>query len=263
MKTIGFESRILAGVPCAVAIGVFDGIHSGHRKVLQATVDFAAENHLSSVAVSFSRNPKMAKGAMAQAKPLSSFRTVEEIMLNIGIDYHCIIDFSDEMSKLTGVEFIAELCSFCKVSALLVGKDFRCGCPEACLGTDQLGKALSDLNIDAPVVAIDPVLDDRGRVVSSSLIRSMLLKGDIAGSAVLLGRPYSLDCKGVSFASDGNVLLTEAGSFAELLPAAGTYRASAIAEDGKSYDIVLSINGSCLAFQFSEPVKIDRINFKG
>lgn len=262
MTTLGFESSKLQDLRCAVTVGVFDGVHLGHRKVLERTVEYANDNGLKSVAISFSRNPKMAKGVMPFNRPLASSRITDELLVNIGIDYHCVIDFSEEMSKLSGVEFVAVLCRFCRVTAMFVGSDFSCGNPVSSIGAKQLGRAFQNNKIDALVFLVDPILDIQGRVVSSSLIRSMLQKGDIAGSAVLLGRPYCLDMKDIPMIHDDGKVLMNAGSFSELIPRDGNWKATAIAEDGRSFEIELSIIGSCLAFQLSEPVKLDRIIFK-
>lgn len=259
LEKFRFGDPRLRGVPCAVAIGVFDGVHRGHRLVLEQTVALARKNGLKSMAVTFSRNPK----SNGSGKLLASARIVDELLANIGIEYHCVIDFSYEMSKLSGVEFIRLLCSTCKVTMMLVGSDFRCGSPDVSLGAMEIGEALSRYEVDASVVVIPPLMDDEGRVISSSLIRSMLSKGDMAGSAASLGRSYCLDLRGVALMRHGADLLAKAGSLNELLPADGSYEATAVTEDGRPFDIELSVTGSCLAFQWSEPAKVDRILFKG
>lgn len=263
MRTVSFSSTELARLPSAVAIGVFDGVHLGHRAVLRRMVGIARERSLAAVAVTFDRNPKMAKGTIPFSKPLASRRAVEVSMADLGVDFLCVIDFSEEMSKLAGVEFIARLGRFCQVAALVAGSDFRCGRPGVSLGAAGIGEAFRRLGIDGSVVVEPPVLDRSGEVVSSSLVRSMLQKGDLAGSARLLGRPYSLDLGSVPQTRSGKDVLIEAGSVAELLPREGLYEASAVAEDGVRYDIALAVNGSCLAFQLPEPVQVDSIIFKG
>lgn len=257
MKRLAFGEKLPVDIPVAVTIGVFDGVHLGHRRVLTQTVDTARKLGAAAMAISFSRNPK----ASAARGCLISPRLLEEELINVGMDYHCVIDFSDEMSRISGVEFITALSSCFRVSAMLVGSDFRCGNPGNSLGVEEIKKTLERPEVGASVVVVDPLTDSQGQVISSSLVRAMLQKGEVARCAALLGRPYCLDCRGVPFSFRAGRLLTQAGSFCEILPCEGDYEALAVAEDGSSLEVELSVVGSCLALQLPEPVELDRIFF--
>lgn len=254
------KTDLLKNEDCVVTIGVFDGIHKGHQKVLSQTVELAKKLGVKAMAISFNINPKMADKRQDFQKPLLSPKQMEQILVNIGIDYHCVIDFYSEISKLSGVEFIAKLCSFCTVKAMLIGNDFRCGTPSNSLGATSIQEVLNQYSVDAPVVICDSVYDSN-QVISSSLVRSMLLKGDVIGVIAKLGRPYALDVSDVVFNQKDKTLLTKADSLMQLLPKSGLYQALVLTKDGSERETFVSINGLDLSFWYSESVKIDQIYF--
>lgn len=191
MKQLQFCDRTFKDIPCVLTVGVFDGLHLGHKKILEKCVDVAGKLKAKSVVVSFNKNPKMFCGTEKEQKPIISSAEKEKIMEETGVDYHCIIDFSEHISKISGEEFIALLCTSYNVKAMVVGSDFKCGNKDSSVGVDQIGKLLSDFTSSAFLEVVESVSVD-GEVVSSSLIRRCLLTGDFGKASKLLGRPYNL-----------------------------------------------------------------------
>ena len=230
MTRTSFGSSELKGINLAVCIGVFDGLHLGHLAVIDRTVELAHVNGWESMAITFSANPKMAKGAQVRLPGLTSPAFIEEMLSSRGINHHCVIDFSDDMSKLTGEEFIALLCTSYRVRAMVVGDSFRAGRPPLDAGPSEIAELLRKYTSSAYLRVLPPVVVD-GMVVSSSAIRRCLLTGDLEKASRLLGRAYSLDLRGISPSeSSQNRLFYDVRTLGLLLPKVGEYEVEATAE---------------------------------
>ena len=230
MTRISFGSTELKGIDLAICIGVFDGLHLGHLAVIDRTVELARENGWESMAITFSANPKMVKGTQVRLPGLTSPAFFEEMLSSRGINHHCVIDFSDDMSKLTGEEFIALLCTSYRVRAMVVGDSFRAGRPPLDAGPSVLAQLLRKYTSSAYLRVLPPVVVD-GMVVSSSAIRRCLLTGDLGKASGLLGRAYSLDLRGkLPSESSQNRLFYNVRTLGLLLPKAGEYEVEATAE---------------------------------
>ena len=255
-------------IPCVICIGVFDGMHPGHQAIIDETVKLARDLRARSVAVTFSRNPKMARSSMPYAGALQSSRQLEEMLSDRGINYHCVIDFSDDMSKLTGEEFIALLCTSYEVRAMVVGDSFRAGARASSVGPSEIKVLLSGYTSSAYLRVIPPVVID-DEVVSSSLIRGCLLTGDVDKASRLLGRAYSLDLRGASFIEDDDPgdasqkrLFIDVRTLGLLLPKEGRYKVRATAE-GKAVETEAFVSEDRLALELPVRMKPDGIIFLG
>ena len=244
---------------CVISIGVFDGLHLGHVAIIKKNVELARKGGYLSVVVTFSVNPKMAKGSMQRLAPLTSTLEMDEILEKMGVDVHCIIDFSNDMSKLSGEEFIAKLCTSCKVEAMVVGTSFRCGNPHASVGPTEMSELLSKYTSSAILVVVPSVFIE-DQEVSSSLIRRCLLTGDLEQVSKLLGRAYSLDLRGVPSKWSQNRLLIDVRTLGRLLPPEGVYMVEAtdnqsrvqaqlcISEDHLALKLPVRMNPSGITF---------------
>lgn len=238
--------------PCVVSIGVFDGFHLGHARIIERNVGLAHASGWDSLVVTFSVNPKMAKGSMKVVEPLASKRFFDELLEKAGVDRHCVIDFSNDMSKLTGEEFVAMLCTSYNVKAMVVGTSFRCGNPSSSAGDAELDGLLSKYTSSASLVVVPSVFVG-GEEVSSSLVRRCLLTGDLDKAARLLGRAYSLDLRGIPFESSRNRLFYKVRTLGQLLPPEGLYMVEATA-GGESCKAGLRVSEEHLALEL--PVRI-------
>lgn len=255
-------------IPCVICIGVFDGMHLGHQSIIDETVRLARDLDAASVAVTFSRNPKMARSSMPWTAALQSRAQFEEMLSDRGINYHCVIDFSDDMSKLTGEEFIALLCTSYEVRAMVVGDSFRAGSRACSVGPSDISGLFSKYTSSAYLRVIPPVVID-GEVVSSSLIRGCLLTGDVDKASRLLGRAYSLDLGGASFIEDDDSgdasqkrLFIDVRTLGLLLPKEGRYKVRATAE-GRSVETEAFVSEDRLALELPVRMKPDGIIFLG
>ncbi len=171
-----------------VSIGVFDGVHLGHRRLLTHLRDEAKSKNRLSVVVTFKSHPEVVLGGRNRSLWLNDLDTRINLIREIGIDIVIALPFSAELAQLTAPRFIEMLKEYLKMRGLIVGPDFA-------LGRNREGDAekLRSLGeeMDFTVEVIPTVVVD-GIVVSSSTIRQALADGDMKKVEKLTGRLFSL-----------------------------------------------------------------------
>ena len=179
--------------PSAVAIGKFDGVHAGHRAVIQRLKEIAAQSGVRAVAVTFDRNP------LAVLRPdrcPENVVTVErklELLGELGLDATLLLTFDEELAARSAEDFVASiLTGALHVSTVLVGRDFRFGRGGA--GDPELLRELGPRYGFTVEVVDDVFLDGSDRRVSSTWIRELLMAGDVTAAARVLDR--NVDVRG-------------------------------------------------------------------
>ncbi|MBK8739415.1 MAG: bifunctional riboflavin kinase/FAD synthetase [Betaproteobacteria bacterium] len=177
------------GVPAALTIGNFDGVHRAHRAMLDRTVEAAADLALRPTVLTFHPSPKeyFARRAGAAIVPrLSTLTDKLQLFREAGIEHVVIAEFSARLAGLSAEEFVgAILDQRLRTRWLLVGDDFRFGHKRA--GTIDLLRAAPAFTVER----MHTVLHE-GERVSSSAVRAALQAGALDVAAKLLGRPYSI-----------------------------------------------------------------------
>ena len=161
--------------PRAVAIGAFDGVHRGHRSVIQTALDTG----LAATVLTFDPHPRIAFGHRVEL--ITTLERKLELFEAAGAESALIVSFTPEVMRLEPEEFAEEYLRAIGAEVVVAGGDFRFGRGR----TGDLG-LLERLGFEvrtAPEVA----------GVSSSAIRALVEEGDVAGAAALLGRPPELD----------------------------------------------------------------------
>ena len=185
-------SEVPAGFgPSVVAIGEFDGVHSGHRGVLdRARVD-ATTGGARVVAVTFDRNPLAVLRPDICPEDLIGVHQKVQLLAETGIDATLVLRFDAELAGLTAREFVQRvLVDALQVRTVMVGADFRFGRGGAG-NPDVLRELGREWAFDVDVVD-DVRAIGAGRRVSSTWIREVLAEGDVETAAKLLGRPASV-----------------------------------------------------------------------
>ena len=169
-------------VQTAVTIGKFDGVHLGHRKLLEAVLQ-EKENGYSSCVVSFST-------------PVDNERSViytkeekRKLCKAMGVEVLAEYPFSEAIKEMSGEDFINEiLCGRLQAKVIVVGEDFRFGKGRS--GDVALLQEL-EKQYGYRTVCVPKVEDDQVRI-SSTGIRSLLVEGKMKEANDLLGRPYAV-----------------------------------------------------------------------
>jgi riboflavin kinase/FMN adenylyltransferase len=175
--------------PCAVTIGNFDGVHLGHRTMLQRLVDVARQRGLVPCAVTFEPHPREFFAPDKAPARLSSLREKLQMLRDCGIEHVHICAFNHAFSQLAATDFIDQiLLDGLHAQYILIGDDFRFGAKRA--GDFGLLQSHGGQH-GITVAAMDSITLDSLRI-SSTAVRTALADGDLALAARLLGRPYSI-----------------------------------------------------------------------
>ncbi len=175
--------------PIVLAIGVFDGVHLGHRAVIQRALADARQMGGTAIVVTFDPHPIKVLRPEQAPRLLSS--TPHKIRLIHELGAHCllIIPFDQTFAALPPEQFIRELARACQpLREICVGHQWSFGKGRA--GNlellEKLGAQLGFEEVGVEAVQID------GQIVSSTLIRQAIETGDLATATKLLGRPFTL-----------------------------------------------------------------------
>lgn len=204
----------LAADECVAAIGSFDGVHRGHRRVLE-TARAAGEPV---TVVTFWPHPRLVLGNRVEL--LSTLERRTELLEEAGVDEVLVVEFTPELAAREPVEFAESLLRQIGANVIVVGENFRFG--RAAAGDAAL---LERLGFDVRTV---PTLEG----VSSTAVRALLREGDVVAAARLLGRPPELEGTVVLGDQRGGTLGYPTANLsvpAELLvPAYGIYAGAAL-----------------------------------
>jgi riboflavin kinase/FMN adenylyltransferase len=175
--------------PSVVSIGVFDGVHRGHRTILDRAVAAARAQAASSVVVTFDPHPAKVVGRPVPLL-LGNLHRRGQLLGEVGIDRMLVLPFTREVSEWTPEEFVQRLLvDRLHAVHIVVGQNFRFGHKQAG-DVDLLAKVGDELGFTVEAVTL---LSGGDVPVSSTWIRQRIAEGDVAAAATGLGRPYSVD----------------------------------------------------------------------
>ena len=185
----------LADVPdgwdrSVVTIGEFDGVHTGHQRIVRRAAGLAGELALPVVVVTFDPHPDEVVRPGSHPPLLSTARRRGELLAGLGVDAVLLLPFTLEFSRLGPDEFVqAVLVDRLHAARVVVGENFRFG-HRAAGNVALLGELGEKYDFAAEGV---PLLAGAGETISSTGIRARLAAGDVAGAARDLGRPHRVE----------------------------------------------------------------------
>ena len=209
--------------PCALTIGNFDGVHLGHRLILETTVRRARAAGWKAAALTFDPHPTRIVAPQRSPELMTTIEQRLERFAEIGLDEALVMPFTPEVAALSPEEFARDvLAESLKARTVVVGSNFRFGHRHA--GDVRLLEELGE-RYGFACEAVAPV-HLGGDVVSSSRVRTALKQGRLREARRLLGRPFSL--RGAVVAGRGiggrhTVPTLNLGCESELTPADGVY----------------------------------------
>lgn len=199
----GIESLPGEAGPAVVTVGFFDGVHLGHRSVLQHTVAEAGERGLTPVAVTFDRHPREVVAPGSEPRLLTTTERKASLIKETGIQRLVVLPFTEEFSHWPAEQFVDRvLLGGLSAAHVVIGANFTFG-HRAQGNLDTLVEVGVSRGFSAEAV---PLVELDGRTVSSSSIRSALSEGDLAWPLQALGRRFIVDGQVVGGAGRGTGL---------------------------------------------------------
>ena len=185
-----------------LTIGVFDGVHAGHRYLLKRLHEQAAKKNLLSGVVTFSPHPQSVLHPHEQLPWLSSLEDRVTAFQELGISIIAVLTFTPRVAQLRARDFLTLLKKHLRMQGIVVGPDFVLG--RAGEGNTSLLRTLG--NEMKFTVEVLPPYKINGAVVSSTLIRQALIQGDMKKVGELMGRRFYLKGRVVTSDKRGRVL---------------------------------------------------------
>ena len=264
--------------PSVATIGFFDGVHLGHRHLINQVKMAASLNGWCSSIITFPVHPRQVIQSDYQPSLLSSPEEKIELLASTGIDNCILLPFTRELSLLTAWEFMQLLYDQYKVRMMVIGYDHRFGHNRAETFEDycRYGRELGIHIMQATAYTQE---QDK---VSSSVIRRALLSGEVSTATKYLGYPYFMQGTIVSGYQVGRKIGFPTANLQvdfpnKLIPAIGVY-AVRVSVNGQSYRGMLNIghrptlnNGTDLSIEvhildfegdiYHQPMRIEFVDF--
>jgi riboflavin kinase / FMN adenylyltransferase len=175
---------------CVVTIGVFDGVHRGHQRIIARAAQLGADLGLPLVVMTFDPHPDEVIRPGSHPAMLCSVRFRAELLGRFGADAVCVLPFSYEFSQLSPDDFVKHvLVDHLHAAGVVVGENFRFG-HKAAGNLALLAELGEKYEFAAEGV---PLFTDHGVTVSSSWIRELLTAGEVRQAAAELGRPHRVE----------------------------------------------------------------------
>lgn len=185
----GIQSIKKISKTTAIAMGVFDGLHLGHRKVLENLKVYAAKRKFKSLVITFEPHPEKIWGK----KPIFYINSLQqrlELIAAMNIDYCLVIDFSPHFALLSAEDFVSKiLTEKLNLGGMVVSEDYRFGY-KAKGDSRLLGKLCKKYDFELKIIK---PLKIGGKIVNSTSIRSLLSQKKLSQVKKLLKRDYFID----------------------------------------------------------------------
>lgn len=237
----------------AVTIGVYDGVHLGHRHVLSALTATASARGLPTAVVTFDPHPASVVAPKRAPLLLTSVERRLELLGDLGIDRCVVLGFDELVATEPPAAFVERvLVGELRAEAVVVGENFRFGHDRA--GDVALLRAIAGTGgFEVEPVALDAA---DGEPISSSRIRAMLTDGDVAAAAALLGRPHELEGTVVRGDGRGRSLGFPTANLAidpsVVIPAAGIYAGTWTRPSGEAAIAAISVGRRPTFYEHAE-----------
>jgi riboflavin kinase / FMN adenylyltransferase len=187
-----------------ITVGTFDGVHRGHRDVVERLVARSRSLKIPSVLVTFEPHPLEIVNPSAAPLLLTTHYEKLEVLAETAIDYLAVLPFTARLAGFSAEDFVEIVLRRCfRMRELLIGYDHGFGRQRA--GNVSVLRTLGERD-GFRVEVVDPVSTAEGQSVSSTSIRRAVAGGDLARAADSLGRAYSVSGRVIEGAQRGRTI---------------------------------------------------------
>ncbi|HEX4284940.1 MAG TPA: bifunctional riboflavin kinase/FAD synthetase [Terracidiphilus sp.] len=215
------------------AVGNFDGVHRGHREILDSVVREAHESNAQALAITFDPHPERFLRPQGAPKLLTPMAVRLSLLAESGLDAVLVLPFDEELANMRARAFVRQvIVDKLHASALHEGGNFRFG-HRAEAGVAELKTFGAEFGFE---VHLHRAVRVHGQEISSSVIRALVAAGDVKRARWMLGRPFfvqSTQARGRGVGTRLLVPTVNLAEYGELMPAFGVYVTR------------LTINGRC------------------
>ncbi len=260
MTTVNDSPHIPQFPPMAATVGMFDGVHLGHRAVIDFLQREASQRGLATAVMTFATHPQLLFRPDSDLRLLTDIDSKTALLSDTGIDYAVVFDFTREFAAMTAYEFLKKIRYDYNVRLLVVGFNHHFG-KKSDETFDDYRRYGEELGIE---VVAAPELE--GNVhVSSSAVRRLLNEGKVAEAAQMLGRRYSLTGTVVAGKRNGRLIgfptaNIDCGSQPLLIPKDGVY-AVRVRTGGKEYGGMLNIGTPSVSNDNKRTIEVNIFDF--
>jgi riboflavin kinase / FMN adenylyltransferase len=189
LKIVRLDDLLAEKLSTSLSLGFFDGVHLGHRNILQKTVQDARARGYESAVFTFLNHPLRLIAPNLEPQKITTFSEKQALMRELELDYFIWTDFDRDFSRISCDDFVRKiLVNRMGVNNLFIGPNYRFGFNA--LGDPERLKSLGrELGFAVDVL---PPLSIEGNMVSSTLIRQAIAQGNVRAASHLLGRPYEI-----------------------------------------------------------------------
>ena len=245
-----------------LTIGVFDGVHAGHRYLLEKMKRKAAERNLLSGVVTFNPHPQSVLNPHNQILWLIAPEDRVKSLQRLGINLVAVLTFTQEVAKLSAREFMILVKKHLRMRGIMVGPDFTLGRGQE--GNIHLLRTLGrEMNFSLEVI---PPCTINGEIVSSTLIRQALTQGDMGKVRRLMGHYFQIGGKVVPSDKRGRILGFPTANLdikpQQALPSNGIY-ATVTQVDDKQFHSATNIGTRPTFGEGKKTVETHLLNYKG
>lgn len=168
-----------------VALGMFDGLHLGHQKIIRQAVELAQQKNFLSVVCSFQNHPFSVLCPENIPLQIQNNFLTQKLLEKFSVDIFLTLPFTKELANQSPEDFIKMLCEYLQPQAVIVGENYSFG--KGGKGSPQDLKHLSFQTIVCPMVIDAPTQ----KIISSTSLRQKILEGDLETVNRFLGRPFA------------------------------------------------------------------------
>lgn len=232
-------SNFISNTQSVITIGTFDGVHIGHRAIVERLVDTAEQEGLASVVLTFFPHPRMVLQKNSDIKLINTLAEKKQHLENIGLDYFVVEPFTHEFSRLSALEYVRDiLVTQLKAKKIIIGYDHRFG-RNRNANIEDLKKYGATYGFEVEEIGAQQ-LDEVS--VSSTKIRKALEAGDVTTANKYLGYTFTVEGNVVQGKALGRTIgyptaNLEVPETYKLIPRNGVYVVLTFLDNKRTYGI--------------------------